>query len=59
MLQQHKITVSLDEQTLDLLKLMAEKNKTSRSQMLRQLIMEKSSWDNQIEINKRKQDQID
>ncbi len=55
MLQKYKITVSLDEQTLDLLKLMAKKNKTSRSQMLRRLIMEKSTWDDVFESDKNKQ----
>jgi len=50
MLKTVKITVSMDTQTLELLGFMAEKNKTSRSQMIRRLIMENSSYNEQEEV---------
>jgi len=50
MLEKTKITITLDVQTLELLGFMAEKNKTSRSQMIRRLIMENSSYNEQEEV---------
>ena len=52
MIEKVKLTVSLDTQTLDWLGFIAMKAKTSRSQMLRSMIMDKASWDDLEEMTK-------